>query len=67
MLRRRYRGLKVLYVSGHPADAVFRHGVPVQGVPFLAKPFTAEALAASVRAALDGPAATPRPQSTPRQ
>jgi signal transduction histidine kinase/ActR/RegA family two-component response regulator len=48
--------LKVLYVSGYPAEAVSAHGVPEEGVAFLEKPFNAASLAAAVRAVLGPPA-----------
>ena len=45
-------GVRVLYMSGYPADAVVRHGVEEGDVPFLQKPFTMASLAAKVREAL---------------
>lgn len=45
-------GLRVLYMSGYPTDAVVRHGVEEGQVPFLQKPFTMASLAAKVREAL---------------
>ena len=44
--------IKVLYMSGYPADAVVRHGVEEGEVPFLQKPFTMASLAGKVREAL---------------
>jgi PAS domain S-box-containing protein len=52
-LRRRWPGLPVLLVSGFADDALPR-GAVAEGVHFLPKPFRAEALAARVRAILDG-------------
>ena len=46
--------LKVLYVSGYTANVIEHHGVLDPGESFMAKPFTARALAARVRAVLDG-------------
>jgi DNA-binding NtrC family response regulator len=43
-------GMKVLYLSGHTADAVARH----EQVHFLPKPFSPTALAQKVREVLDG-------------
>jgi len=45
-------GIRVLFMSGYPADAVVRHGVEEGEVPFLQKPFTMVGLAAKVREAL---------------
>ena len=45
--------IKVLYISGHAADAVFRSGVLSEGVVLLAKPFDPESLARKVREVLD--------------
>jgi CheY-like chemotaxis protein len=53
-LRERYRGLKVLYVSGYTDDAVVRHGIVDATDAFLQKPFTPLSLARKVRAILDG-------------
>lgn len=44
--------LKVLYMSGYPADAIAPQGVLAPGVHFLAKPFSAEDLVAALRQAL---------------
>ncbi|MEK7371095.1 MAG: GAF domain-containing protein [candidate division NC10 bacterium] len=45
--------IKVLYISGHADDAVFRSGVLPEGVVLLAKPFDPESLARKVREVLD--------------
>jgi CheY-like chemotaxis protein len=52
-LRRRDPGLKVLYVSGYAADAALTDAAE-DGCGFLQKPFSLDALAARVRALLDG-------------
>jgi YesN/AraC family two-component response regulator len=53
ILRPRYPGLKVLFLSGYTDDAVVRHGVLGETVNFLQKPFTPTALAHMVREVLD--------------
>jgi len=45
--------IKVLFMSGYPADVIARRGVLDAGVHFLSKPFTRDALARRVRAVLD--------------
>jgi two-component system cell cycle sensor histidine kinase/response regulator CckA len=45
--------LKVLYMSGHSDEIVFRHGVAEPGMAFLPKPFTPEVLARKIREVLD--------------
>jgi two-component system, cell cycle sensor histidine kinase and response regulator CckA len=52
-LRRLRPGLRVLYVSGYPADAMARRGVGELGKTFLTKPFTAASLLERVRAVVD--------------
>jgi two-component system cell cycle sensor histidine kinase/response regulator CckA len=46
-------GLPVLYMSGHPRDAIVHDGRLDEGVCFLGKPFTPLGLAAKVRECLD--------------
>jgi PAS domain S-box-containing protein len=48
-----YPHLKRLFMSGHAADVIARHGVLGEGVHFLQKPFSRDVLAAKVREALD--------------
>jgi len=45
-------GLKMLYMSGHPDEAIAHHGVLDPGTSFLQKPFSERDLAAKVRDAL---------------
>jgi signal transduction histidine kinase/ActR/RegA family two-component response regulator len=52
MLRGARPSIKVLYMSGYPADAVVRHGVEEGEMAFLQKPFSLASLAAKVRAVL---------------
>ena len=44
--------IRVLYMSGYPADAIVRHGVAEGDTPFLQKPFTMVSLASKIRQAL---------------
>ncbi len=52
-LKRRYPGVKALYVSGYTESAVVRHGLKDMTVAFLHKPFTAEELTTALRTVLD--------------
>jgi CheY-like chemotaxis protein len=52
-LRRGRPGLRVLYVSGYPQDAIAQRGVLELGVEFLPKPFTSAALLERVRVVLE--------------
>ncbi|MEO8053882.1 MAG: ATP-binding protein [Acidobacteriota bacterium] len=58
VLKRRLEGLgvkaPVLFISGHPADAVAMRGVETEGAAFLQKPFTHGDLLFKVRRVLDG-------------
>jgi len=56
-LKRMQPGLKVIYMSGYPADAIGQFGVVDTDSHFLGKPFTSTALALKVREALDLPVA----------
>ena len=44
---------RTLFTSGHPSDAMSRHGLLEPGLHFIAKPYTPHTLAAKVRAVLD--------------
>ncbi|MEA2561793.1 MAG: two-component system, cell cycle sensor histidine kinase and response regulator CckA [Acidobacteriota bacterium] len=46
-------GLRVLYISGYPEDAIARHGVLQRGRSFLQKPFPPGVLMQTVRDILD--------------
>jgi PAS domain S-box-containing protein len=52
-LRRSRPQLRVLYVSGYPADAIAQRGVLDHGIEFLPKPFTASSLLERVRTLLE--------------
>jgi CheY-like chemotaxis protein len=51
-----HKDMLVLFISGHPGDAIARHGVVYPNAAFLPKPFTPDALARKVRELLDKPA-----------
>lgn len=46
-------GLNLLYMSAHPAEILFRHGLTSLNAPFLAKPYTLGELLKKVHEALD--------------
>jgi PAS domain S-box-containing protein len=52
-LAARRPGIRVLYMSGYPGDAVVQHGELPPGSAFLQKPFSPDALARKVRDVLD--------------
>jgi len=52
------RQIRVLFMSGYPAETIVERGVLEPGAIFLEKPFTPDALAKKVRQALDGSAAS---------
>jgi len=52
-------GIRVLYISGYPADFISDRAVLEDGVNFLQKPFSLRSLALKVRDALDGSAHVP--------
>jgi PAS domain S-box-containing protein len=45
--------VKVLFMSGYPANVIARHGVLDHGVQFIQKPFSINSLSAKVREVLD--------------
>ena len=59
-LRDHWPGVRVLYMSGYPNDALAPHGVLVPGTPFIQKPFTERALALKVHETLAGKAPAAR-------
>jgi len=52
-------GLRAVFMSGYATEVIAPHGVMDEGLPFIQKPFTGRALAAKVRAVLDGAPPTP--------
>jgi PAS domain S-box-containing protein len=53
-LAARRAGIRMLYMSGYPGDAVVHRGALAPGSAFLQKPFTPDGLARKVRDVLDG-------------
>ena len=60
-IRRSRPKLKVIFMSGYPADMIARRGVLEQDVAYLPKPFNPDSLATKVREVLSRPA-HPRPK-----
>ena len=54
-LRKRWPGIKVLFMSGYAGDAVTHHGVLEQSAAFIQKPFSPDQLAHKVREMLVTP------------
>jgi DNA-binding response OmpR family regulator len=52
-LRARRPGLKVLYMSGYPAESITRDGLMLPRTGFVEKPFTMEQLLRRLRGILD--------------
>jgi two-component system cell cycle sensor histidine kinase/response regulator CckA len=50
-------GVRVLFISGYPDDALVEHGVAEQGCELIPKPFALSGLTRKVREILDAPAA----------
>ena len=55
-IREEWPDQRLLYMSGHPAEVMARHGLKDLNVPFLAKPYTRAELLSKVRSALRHPA-----------
>lgn len=56
-------GLKVLYISGHTDDAIFKHGVMAAEMNFLQKPFLPDDLLGKVRELLSDQSSKPQPDN----
>jgi two-component system, cell cycle sensor histidine kinase and response regulator CckA len=64
LIRERWNGPAILFMSGYPAEVLAREGLKNLRVQFLAKPFTRDELLAAVGRALDAHdrRGEPRPQ-----
>jgi PAS domain S-box-containing protein len=54
-LKKRWPGIKVMFMSGYTDDAVVHHGVLEKGAEFIQKPFSPDQLAIKVREVLEAP------------
>ena len=54
LIRERWTGPRIVYMSAHPAEVLVREGLDNPSVLFLAKPFTRDELLAVMRRALRG-------------
>ena len=52
-VQEQWPGIKVLYMSAHPAEILARQGLSALDVPFLAKPYTRDELLTKVKEALE--------------
>ena len=52
LLKKRHPAMKILFMSGHPADVIAERGILKQGVHFIAKPFSRPALSQKIRETL---------------
>jgi len=60
-LKTRYRGLRVVYISGYAEHLVVQGGVIADGIAFIPKPFDPLNLARTVREVLDGQGVSSKP------
>jgi DNA-binding response OmpR family regulator len=60
-VQEQWPGIRVLYMSAHPAEILARQGLSGLEVTFLAKPYTRDELMMKVREALDRRATVRRP------
>ena len=54
-IREEWPDQRLLYMSGHPAEILAKHGLKDLNVPFLAKPYTRAELLTKVKSALRHP------------
>jgi two-component system, cell cycle sensor histidine kinase and response regulator CckA len=52
-LRQRWADIRVLYMSGYPAEVIAQHGVLEAGIAFIEKPFYTDQIVAKIREVLD--------------
>jgi two-component system, cell cycle sensor histidine kinase and response regulator CckA len=52
-VKEQWPGIKVMYMSAHPAEILARQGLSALDITFLAKPYTRDELLAKVRQALE--------------
>ena len=55
LIRERWAGQRLLYMSAHPAEVLVEYGLTKLDAPFLAKPFTRDELLTKVSEALAQP------------
>lgn len=60
-VQEQWPGVKVLYMSAHPAEILARQGLSALDVPFLAKPYTRDELLMKVKEALERRATVRKP------
>ena len=60
-VQEQWPGVKVLYMSAHPAEILARQGLSALDVPFLAKPYTRDELFMKVKEALERRATVRKP------
>lgn len=66
MIRDRWPGIPIIFMSAHPAEVLVREGLEHPEVVFLAKPFTRNELLGKVRAAMH-PSAQSREQAARKE
>jgi two-component system cell cycle sensor histidine kinase/response regulator CckA len=64
-VQEQWPGIKVLFMSAHPAEILARQGLSALDITFLAKPYTRDELLAKVRQALERRGAARKPSQQP--